>query len=270
VNGHDPRPADGPDPRPANGPDPRPASAQATLAQSPPRHARAPLQHPAVDAHDLPALRDLVRFGVMADDQFARRYPDPPFGRARLLQLKEAGVVDRWWESLEGARVYSPARLARLIAPVPGLRPHTTHASHLAHDVAVVDLADALLAHDANHRWLTEDELGAFLDQVAPPPRRARGETHHRPDGLLVTADARIAIELEHSDKYNARYARISAWFVREWRVDRVRWYIDTPRILQRLRDVNERHGFDRDMRIELQEFPPTVRIRRRPGRYEP
>jgi hypothetical protein len=206
----------------------------------------------------------------MADDQLARRYSDPSLGFARLLHLRKAGILHRWWESLEGARVYSPGRITRLIAGVPHLRPHTTHASHLAHDVAVVDLADHLVAQDASQRWFTEDELGAFLDQVAPPPRRQRGDTRHRPDGLLVTADSRIAIELEHSDKYNARYARISAWFVREWRVDRVRWYIDQPRILQRLRDVNERHGFDQDMRIELLEFPPSVRVRQRPGRYEP
>jgi hypothetical protein len=240
------------------------------MSQSTTRHTRVPLQHPAVDARDLPALRDLVRFGVMADDQLARRYPDPSFGLTRLLLLKDAGILHRWWESLEGARVYSPTRLARRIAAVPDVHPRTTHASHLGHDVAVVDLADYLTAQEANQRWLTEDELGAYLDQIAPSPRRVRGDTRHRPDGLLVTADSRIAIELEHSDKYNARYTRISAWFVREWRVDRVRWYIDKPRILQRLRDVNARHGFDRDMRIELQEFPASVRIRQRPDRYEP
>ena len=226
--------------------------------------------HPEVGPGDLPALRDLVRFGVMADDQLARRYVDPNLAQARLLQLKEAGIVQRWWESLEGAHVYSPTRLARLIAAVPNVRARTTYVGHLAHDVALVDLADYLLAQDAQQRWFTEDEVRGYLDQIAPSPHRLRGDIRHRPDGLLVSGDVRIAIELEHSDKYQARYARISGWFVREWRVDRVRWYVDTPRILQRLREVNERHGFDRDMRIELEEFPPTVRIRRRQGRYEP
>jgi hypothetical protein len=228
------------------------------------------LSHPDVDPRDLPALHDLVRFGVMADDQLARRYADRGFGFARLLHLKEAGIVHRWWESLEGARVYSPTRLARLIAAIPDMRPRTTHATHLAHDVALVDLADYLITQDANHHWLTEDEVGGFLDRIAPPPKRLAGDTRHRPDGLLVTGNTRTAVELEHSDKYNARYARISAWFVREWRVDRVRWYIDRPAILQRLREVNARHGFDRDMRIELEEFPPSVRMRQRQGRYEP
>lgn len=227
------------------------------------------LNHPDVDQRDLPALRDLVRFGVMADDQLARRYGDTELALARLPHLKEAGIVNRWWESLEGSRIYSPTRLARLIAPVPDLHPRSTYVGQLAHDVALVDLADYLVdLHPADH-WYAEDQVRGFLDQIAPSPRRLRGDTRHRPDALLVTRDARIAIELEHSDKYQARYARISAWFVREWRVDRVRWYVDQPRILQRLREVNERHGFDRDMRIELQEFPPTVRLRQRRGRYE-
>jgi hypothetical protein len=227
------------------------------------------LRNADVDPHDLPALRDLVRFGVMADDQLARRYANPSDALTRLHHLKQAGLVQRWWESLEGARIYSPTRLARLIAGIHNLRPRTTHVTHLAHDVALVDLADYLIAQNIGPRWFTEDEVRGYLDQIAPAPRRLRGDTRHRPDGLLVANDGRIAIELEHSDKYHARYARISAWFVREWRIDRVRWYVDNPRILQRLREVNLQHGFDRDMHIELREFPPTVRLRQRQSRYE-
>ena len=227
---------------------------------------------PARDVNplDLPALRDLVRFGVMADDQLARRYPDPALGFARLAQLKGAGVVERWWMPLEGARVYSPTRLTQLIAGVTGLRPRPMNLNHLAHDVAVVDLADFLVAQYADLRWLTEKEVRGYLDQIAPSPRRMRGDTRHRPDGLIVHDNLRTAIELEHSEKYRDRYASISAWFVREWRVDRVRWYIDDPHILHTLREVNEQHGFDRDMGIELMEFPPGVRVRQRPGPYEP
>jgi len=225
--------------------------------------------HPDLDERDLPALRDLVRFGVMADDQLARRYVDPSVATARLLHLKEAGIVNRWCESLEGARVYSPTRLAARLAAVPDLHAEVTYVAHLAHDIALVDLADYLVAHNPGYRWIAEDEVRGFLDHIAPPPRRMRGDTRHRPDGLLVTGDQRIAIELEHTDKYQARYTQISAWFVREWRVDSVRWYIDRPRILQRLREVNAVHGFDRDMAIELEEFPPSVRIRQRQGRYE-
>jgi hypothetical protein len=224
---------------------------------------------PDVDPRDIEALRDLVRFGVMADDQLARRYAPAADVFTRLPHLKETGIVHRWWESLEGARIYSPTRLARLIARVPNLRPRTTHVTHLAHDVALVDLADYLISQDPSSCWFAEDEVRGYLDQIAPTPRRPRGDTRHRPDGLLVANGGRIAIELEHSDKYQTRYARISAWFVREWRIDRVRWYVDNPRTLERLRDVNQRHGFDRDMKIELEPLPPSVRVRQRQSRFE-
>jgi hypothetical protein len=221
-----------------------------------------------VDARDLPALRDLVRFGVMADDQIARRYVDPTLTGARLDHLKHAGIVDCWSEVLEGAPVYSPTRRAARIVAIPGLHVHERSSAHLAHDIGVVDLADYLIAQNPGDRWIAEYEIRGFLDGVAPSPRRLRGDTRHRPDGLLVTGDRRIAIELERTDKRQTRYTQISGWFVREWRVDCVRWYVEQPRILQRLREVNARHGFDRDMAIELQPFPAAVRIRQRQGKY--
>ena len=219
---------------------------------------------------DLPAVRDLVRFGVMTDDQLVRRYEDPNFGFGRLDQLREAGLIKRWRETLEGARVYEPERWARRVANVRGTPLRTVYAAHLAHDIALVDLADKLTGDDSTQRFLAESEVRAFLDEIAPPPRRMRGDTRHRPDGLLVGAESRVAIELELTEKVQSRYEKISAWFVREWRVDRVRWYIDKQRILDRLREVNAQHGFDHDMRIELLPIPPGIRIRRREGRYEP
>lgn len=230
----------------------------------------AALANSDVDERDLPALRDLVRFGVMTDDQIARRYADPSLASARLPHLKEAGIVELWCESLEGAQVYSPTRRAVRLAAVPDIRLHETSTGHLAHDIALVDLADYLVAHNPGARWIAEHQVRGFLAQVAPPPRRMRGDTRHRPDGLLLSGEQRIAIELEHTDKYQARYTEISGWFVREWRIDCVRWYIDQPRILQRLRDVNASHGFDRDMAIQLEQFPPTVRFRHRQGKYKP
>jgi hypothetical protein len=178
--------------------------------------------------------------------------------------------VYRWQQSLEGARLYSPTGLGRHLARVPGLERRETSERHLAHDVAVVDLADFLLAGDPSLQFLTEREVRRFLDKIAPPPRLMPGERPHRPDGLLLCRSDRIAIELEHSDKYEQRYIHISSWFVREWRLDRVRWYVDNPKIITRLRQVNAQHGFDRDMQIEIEPFPPGVAVRRRPGRFDP
>ena len=219
-------------------------------------------------ALDLPALRDLVRFGVMADDQLVRRYPDPEFGMARVHQLWDAGIIDLWLDALEGASVYSPTRLAQRLVDVPNVAPRRPRRAHLAHDVAVVDLADYLVGHEQGSSWIAEDELRNFLMQIAPEPLRLWRDTRHRPDGLLVTPEHRIGIELEHTDKYHKRYADISGWFVREWRIDRVRWYIDNPRIFQHLREAYELHSYDRDMHIELAEFPPGVHLRTRPGQF--
>jgi hypothetical protein len=153
---------------------------------------------------------------------------------------------------------------------VTGVHPRSASASHLARDVAVVDLADVLLANEPDLEWFTEDEVRSYLDQIGPPPHRLPGEPLHRPDGLLVGRGERIAIELEHSDKHEMRYIRICKWFVREWRLDRVRWYVDQPRIADRLRQVKVQHGFDRDIGVEIEPFPPGVALRRRLGRFDP
>jgi hypothetical protein len=230
------------------------------------RHFR--VTRPDLDPLDLHALGDLVRFGVMAEDQLARRYADSAFGAARLPRLWEAGIVNLWSDVLEGASVYSPTRLTQRIVGVSNVSPRQPRRAHLAHDVAVVDLADYLVANEPGSQWIAEDELRNFLREIAPEPLRLWRDTRHRPDGLLVTPEHRIGIELEHSDKYHKRYADISGWFVREWRIDRVRWYIDNPRVFQHLREAYELHSYDRDMHIELVEFPPGVHLRARPGQF--
>jgi hypothetical protein len=217
---------------------------------------------------DLDALHDLVRFGVMAEDQIIRRYRDAKIGPYRIRRLKTAGLVSEWGDTLEGSSVFSPTPLARHVIGRHDLNPHTTRRTHLAHDVAVVDLADYLLRFDPSHKWITEDELRTFLDKVAPPPQRMPGDTRHQPDGLLLVQEERIAIELERSDKGPDRYRQISRWFVCETRIHRVRWYVDSPGIIERLRQLNALHGFDRDIDIAIEPLPPEVRIRHMPGKF--
>jgi hypothetical protein len=206
----------------------------------------------------------------MADDQIARRYPDPAQAYARLPLLKEAKLVHLWWKTLEGSRCYSATNLGNTLARVRELVALTNRETHLAHDVAVVDLADFLLQAEPGVEWRTERELRPFLDAIAPPRTRMQGDHRHRPDGLLLADGERIGIELEHTDKYVSRYTQISDWFAREWRIDRVRWYVDNPTIVERLRRINSQHGFDRDIQITIEPFPPGVRIRGQLGRFEP
>jgi hypothetical protein len=228
----------------------------------------APLNRADLKHDDFEALIDLVRFGVMAEDQIARRYRDAQVGSYRLRRLKTGGLVSEWGDTLEGCSVFSPTPLARHVTSLRGLHPHQTLRSHLAHDVAVVDLADYLLDRDPSHKWITEDELRGFLDSIAPPPRRMPGDSRHQPDGLLLVQHERIGVELERTNKAAERYHDISRWFVCETRIHRVRWYVDSPAIVERLRRVNALHGFDCDMEISIDPLPPEVRIRQMPGKF--
>jgi hypothetical protein len=221
-----------------------------------------------LDPQDLVVLRDLVRFGVLAADQIARRYGHPSLAAIRIPILRDGRVILKWRDTLDGAHVYSPTSLGKHLCGVEVDR-LTTNERHLAHDVAVVDLADYLLSHNPDLEWATERELRRVLEAVGPPRPHLPGDNRHRPDGLLLGRGQRVAIELEHSDKYEQRYTRISRWFATEYRLDRVRWYVDQPRILRRLRKINEQHGFARDIPLEIEPFPPGVVIRKRPDRFE-
>lgn len=218
---------------------------------------------------DLVVLREFVRFGVLAADQIERRYGDPALASARVRVLHEGGLLLKWRDTLDGARVYSPTRLGEHLAELQVDR-RRTNERHLVHDVALVDLADYLLARDPTLGWRTERELRQVLDAIAPPPVHFPGDERHRPDGLLLRGRERIGVELELSDKAELRYHRISRWFAREYRLDGVRWYVDHPRLVERLRQVNETSGFARDIGVEVEPLPPGVTVRRRPDRFEP
>src|SRR5690348_13298990 len=131
----------------------------------------------------------------MTDDQIARRYPDADFGLARLHHLWQLRLVRRWYETLEGAHVFSPTARTRQVVSLPGVHPREVRASHLAHDIAVVDLADYLERSAPGLRYVAESEIRPFLDQIASPPRRVWGDTRHRADGLLVDGTRCIAVE---------------------------------------------------------------------------
>ena len=49
-----------------------------------------------LDARDLVVLRDLVRFGVLAADQIARRYGDPSLAALRIPFLHDGRVILAW------------------------------------------------------------------------------------------------------------------------------------------------------------------------------
>ena len=71
---------------------------------------------------DILVLRDLVRFGVLANDQIERRYNDSSLAAARLEWLVEAGLVEPWSPLIEHTAVYSATaarRRRRTLRPPP-------------------------------------------------------------------------------------------------------------------------------------------------------
>ena len=221
---------------------------------------------------DIVVLRDLVRFGVLATDQIARRYGDATL-TANGLALMEAGalVSKPRADVIQGTVIYTASRYGTAIARC-GLGWRVPLEGHLAHDVAVVDLADYLLRQDPQADWKTEREVGCVLRQIGPT-MRARGvpkQYRHTPDGLLLSDGKRLAIELEHSDKGDQRYQGICRWFALELRLDGVHWYVDNPKISARIARVNRQHGYDRDIDVKIEPFPPGVVVRNQARPWAP
>ena len=144
------------------------------------------------------------------------------------------------------------------------LRPTRPSLQHLRHDLAVVDLADYILEHEPQTDFRTEREVARLLRGGSPPTRTWGLATYaHKPDGLLLVDGKRIAIELEHTDKGDLRYAEICRWFALSTRVDAIRWYVDNPKTMDRIQRVNVEHGFAQDVEVTYAPFPPTVIVRR-------
>jgi hypothetical protein len=235
------------------------------LPSLPPDRPARPRINTLRDLHelDIVVIGDLVRFGVLADDQITRRYGDAAIASQQLPLLVAAGLIDPWARVIQNASIYSATAYGARIAKT-GLKAIRPSMEHLRHDIALVDLADYLRQQDPQADWRTEREVGRVLrgDDRLTRSRGGPNPYGHRPDGLLLTDGKRIAIELEHSDKGDLRYANICRWFARTVSVDLVRWFVDDDRIIARIRRVNAQHGFAQDVDFTYEPFPPGVVMR--------
>lgn len=195
---------------------------------------------------DLAILRDLTRFWMMTVDQVAHRHFAAVNSAAnRLADLVAAGHVRVERLGFHGRASYlttpAGARLADVGLPAARYSP-----TAVRHHLAVVDLADALLASHPGASWICERELRR--DGMMTVRDRRRGQllsgTPHAPDGVLVLPagpPGGVAVELELSTKREAEYARILRWYGGEFDYRRVRWFCRMPAIRQRLQDLVER-----------------------------
>jgi hypothetical protein len=182
----------------------------------------------------------------MTVDQVARRHFSGT-GRAanRLADLAAAGHVRVERLGFHGRASYlttpAGARLADVGLPAARYAP-----TAVRHRLAVVDLADALLARHPGAVWISERELRRDGMRIVRDRRRGQllSGTPHAPDGVLVLpggSTGGVAVELELSAKREAEYARILRWYGAALDYRRVWWFCATPTLVRKVAELVER-----------------------------
>ncbi len=217
-----------------------------------------------LDPRDVTVLWDLIRFGALTDYQIERRYSGPNIARARLPVLLDEGIVSPTDPWLPGVEAYQATSHGFYLGRF-GLKRHNLRYGQLGHDLAVVDLADALIAAHPTATWCTEQQIPRAL-LIAGNGARVDPRTYARtPDGLLVDGGRLVAVELEHSIKSAFAYSTICRWYALEDRIHELWWFTDAPAIADRIRAVTRAEGFANDIAIRIEPFPPGVVVRERP-----
>jgi hypothetical protein len=213
---------------------------------------------------DLDVLCDVLRFGVLTDDQIARRFfaADPHSAATKLEALAAHGYLAPHPKWLADATLYIATRRAARVADI-GLSPAGFKPGQLPHDVAVADLADYLLDHEPGAEWLTERELrryGLDLVRESTTGRFSRGDKGV-PDGVLVGPHSRVAIELERTSKDLSKYDHLFRRYAAATQFDALRWFAVGRALETRLRELIERYGLGDFVSVEP--LPACIRIRR-------
>lgn len=213
---------------------------------------------------DLAILGDLTRLHAMTVEQVARRH----FGAVntaanRLAQLVATGCVRVERPRFRGRAAYMTTSAGATLTGA-GLAAARFAPSALPHRLAVVDLADALLASHPGASWISERELRR--DGMMTVRDRRRGQllsgTPHAPDGVLVVPGGLaggVAVELELSVKRWTEYGRILRWYAGALDYRRVRWFCARPATRQRLADLVERERMA-DF-VEVEALPAGVAV---------
>jgi hypothetical protein len=207
-------------------------------------------------------VRDALRFGALARHQLVRRYRSLELTDLRLQFLLDTGWIARPQQPFPDTECFVATHRAYLRLHGE-LRHHRFKIQQLGHDLALVDLADYLERENPIARWFADLEVNPKLDEL--DGKRDSDVPRHAPDGLLLNANQRIAVELEHSMKSEFRYAEICRWYALETRVTNIWWFTDRPAIEARVRNVNDRHGLGDDPCVAIKSLPDGVFVRQPP-----
>jgi hypothetical protein len=205
---------------------------------------------PALTARDEEILRWITRHGVVTAELVARRFFWRPerkthgqwaaYRRLAALDTRKLLIRDKPFASKP--EVIRVTREGARVADV-GLRPARLVLSELDHSIAVVFLAERLLAEHGGSELTTERELRAqrYRERLAGDRRATVGRT---PDALLRlpgktkrTKALTVAVELDLTRKDRRALERIIDQYDEEPDVDAIWWYVPDVRV-QRIKDL--------------------------------
>ncbi len=187
---------------------------------------------PQITERDREILGWVGRYGMVTAEQVAAKF----FGREkgevgkraayrRLAVLEKLGLIRRdrtpYWRAPNVLRVTSAgAEVGEL-----GVRPARYVEGEIRHSVAVVDLAEELLAANKGSKLRTEREIRTerWHDRQDANVRGGRGRV---PDAELTLKSGRVvAVELDLTPKRSKDFERILRAYKQE-KFDEIWWYV--------------------------------------------
>ena len=139
------------------------------------------------------------------------------FGQAGIYRCSERGL-----EEIEAELGRFPIRLQTL-----------------PHNLAVADIAAALLEKHPGSGWITERELRRKAGQ-----QFGIGLNVHVPDGVLVLGEKKIAVEFENTTKAKATLSKVLRSYLRESQYQEVWFVCRTKRQVERYRKLVRSYDF--------------------------
>lgn len=194
---------------------------------------------------DLDVLRFAARHGMVTPERLATRFfTAPPLALRRLRALESAGLLVRDRVLVAAPPVVRATPAGTRLAGCD-LAPASLDLARIAHNLALVDLSEQLLAAHPGSAWTTERELRR--DRMRAARAGGRWERQRRvPDGILqLAAGTRIAIELDLTPKRSARLEMLAGAYAVDRDVDTVWWYLPSETAVARMRTLVDERGLE-------------------------